>query len=173
MITVICGTNRINNETRKLCTAYCDALTAKGIEHKYFSLEDLPKDFAFNNEVMGDDALEFRSVVEKYILPADKFIFATPEYNGSFPGVAKSFLDAIKPADLKGKKIALSGLSAGRSGNLRGLDQLTNICNYLGLIVLPTKMILPKIFELVNEDTVTDKDTNDFIKIHIDELLAL
>ena len=88
------------------------------------------------------------------MLAADKFWFVFPEYNGGIPGMLKLFLDAISvrayKATFHGKKACLTGISTGRAGNLRGLDQLTNILNYLQVIVHPNKVPISSISRLKN-----------------------
>src|SRR5690606_14800672 len=67
---------------------------------------------------------------QRYLIPADKFVFIMPEYNGSFPGILKLMMDN---SDIRKcwwyKKAMLAGLADGRAGNLRGLDHMTNILN--------------------------------------------
>jgi chromate reductase, NAD(P)H dehydrogenase (quinone) len=69
-----------------------------------------------------------------------------PEYNGTFPGVFKMLLDN---SDIKTawwhKRAMLVGVAAGRAGNLRGLDHLTNILNYIKVLVLPSKVPISNI----------------------------
>ena len=111
------------------------------------------------------------------MLPAQKFIFISPEYNGSFPGVLKLFLDACSvreyKATFKGKKAALVGIATGRAGNLRGMDHLTGILNHLGIIVLPNKVPISKIDQLYGESgDIADAVTLRLIERHVEEFLA-
>ena len=94
----------------------------------------------------------FISLEKKYLVSAQKFIFIVPEYNGVFPGILKLMIDNTDiRAVWAGKKVMLTGIATGRSGNLRGLDTLTNICNYIKLHVLPNKIPLSVInLELEN-----------------------
>ena len=74
------------------------------------------------------------------IQSCDKFVFVVPEYNGSFPGVFKAFVDGLKyPASFKDKKCALVGISSGTQGGALALSHLTDIFNYLGMNVLALK----------------------------------
>lgn len=104
---------------------------------------------------------------------ADKFIFITPEYNGSIPGVLKIFIDACSfPISFYHKKAALVGISSGRYGNLRGIDHLTGICNYLRMHVLPLKIFLPQIQNEINEEyTFIHDETIRAIDEQIEELI--
>src|SRR5690606_28356407 len=82
-----------------------------------------------------------------------KFIFIIPEYNGSFPGVLKVFIDACKyPTSFYGKKAALVGISSGKYGNIRGIDHFTGICHYINLHVLPLRIHIPAIHKELDEN---------------------
>ena len=74
---------------------------------------------------------------KKKLMAVKKFVFITPEYNGSFPGVLKAFIDGMRyPGTFEGKKCALVGLSAGNQGAALAMSHLTDIFNYLGMNVL-------------------------------------
>ncbi|MEM9022322.1 MAG: NAD(P)H-dependent oxidoreductase [Bacteroidota bacterium] len=172
MISVFCATNRPLNVSRKIASFYQELLQSKGQEAQLLSLEDLPVDFAFNNEVYGDDNAEFREVVRTYVAPVNKFVVVAPEYNGSIPGVFKAFIDGIWPEMLAGKKVALVGVASGRAGNVRGMDHLTNIFNYLEVQVLPYKLPISGVDNLLDESgTLTDRKTIDVMEKQIEALV--
>ena len=54
---------------------------------------------------------------------------------------------------------ALVGTSDGRSGNLRGLDTLTNNFHYLNVHVLPLKVPISLINNLITNKELTDEGT--------------
>jgi len=162
MITVISGTIRPKNKTSLVAKHYVELLKKKGQDVEFLNIEDLPKDFVFNNDTMGTKNPEFSKFVEKYIIPANKYVILTPEYNGSFPGAIKAFFDGVNPDDFREKKVALVGVAAGRSGNARGMDQLVSIYNYTNMPVLPYKVTMPAIYALMNEEGV----------IHDEKMLA-
>ena len=62
------------------------------------------------------------------------------------------FLDGINPIDLQHKKVAMVGVSDGRSGNLRGLDQISNALNYLSVSVYPYNLPISGIKKMVNSE---------------------
>ncbi|HZZ75934.1 MAG TPA: NAD(P)H-dependent oxidoreductase, partial [Puia sp.] len=80
MYLIISGTNRRESFTLRVADLYRSILKQKKIDAPVLSLIGL--------ELLERNA----SVLElerKYLLPADKFIFISPEYNGSIPGVLK------------------------------------------------------------------------------------
>lgn len=154
MITIVSGTNRLGNKSIQLSHWYLQSLQNKGQEVKLFNLEDLPDDFLLASRYAAyDRSPAFMSIQEEYFFPADKFIFIMPEYNGSIPGILKLVLDScdIERAFYH-KKACLTGLSSGRAGNLRGMDHLTNILNYLKIQVYHNKLPVSRIHMEMNQD---------------------
>ncbi len=147
MIVIISATNRKGSNTLKIAKYYQEALATMGTEAPIFDLSQL--DSVHRNATF--DALE-----KAYLIPATKYIIISPEYNGSFSGILKLMIDH---SDMKtcfwGKKVALVGVSTGRAGNLRGLDHLTNILNYIKVQVLPNKLPISVIHTLLQEQTNT------------------
>jgi chromate reductase len=74
------------------------------------------------------------------VVDSHKLIFIVAEYNGSFPGVLKAFIDGMDfPHAFRDKKAALVGLSSGVQGGGLALSHLTDILNYCGTHVLAKK----------------------------------
>lgn len=136
------------------------------------SLADLSADF-ISSEMYKSGSETFQPYQER-VFATEKFLFVIPEYNGSFPGILKTFVDACKfPDSFFNKKAALVGLSSGKYGNIRGVDHFTGVCHYVRLNVLPLRIHIPHIFQefdsdgkLYKEDTVrfTDEQIEEFIR---------
>jgi len=160
MITIISGTNRPNSRTALVADKYSSILTAKGIDHKVLKLIDLPHGIIHSN-MYSEEGLspELIKIQETYILPADKMMILAPEYNGGIPGILKLFVDCMCARKYKenfnGKKLSLTGVSAGRAGNLRGLEAMTGFFNYLGASVLPQKLPISSIEGLIEDDQLS------------------
>ncbi len=170
MITIISATNRPYSNTLKVSEKYAQLIEKQGLTAKILSLEQVPADIAFN-EVFSNRSEKFQQLLEEYVIPVQKFVIIAPEYNGSFPGILKIFFDAIHPDLNRGKKVALVGVASGRAGNLRGMDHLTGILNYLGMHVHPYKLPISSVLTLINADgeliepttiKVIEKQLNDF-----------
>ena len=150
MITLISGTHRPGSNTRKIAEAYAQMAGKKGVEIDMFSLEELPRDFLFS-DYFGNRSEKFQQLLDRYILRADRIVMIVPEYNGSFPGVLKAFIDALPYDMLAGKKVALVGVATGRGGNARGMDHLVGILHYLKVNVyfdkIPVSMVRHKLDE--------------------------
>ena len=64
------------------------------------------------------------------------------------------------------------GVAAGRAGNLRGMDHLTGVMNYLGSIVMPDKLPISSINSLIDSDMqLIDEDTKVVLEAHAQSFL--
>jgi chromate reductase, NAD(P)H dehydrogenase (quinone) len=164
MITIISGTNRKDNNTKKVALTYKKLLAEKNKESKLFALDE-------HNVYQRNEA--FVTMENEYLKNAEKIIFILPEYNGSFPGVLKMMIDN---SDVKtawpNKKALLVGVASGRAGNLRGLEHLTGSLMHLKMIVHPNRLPISSIHNLLNDaGEITDADTLKTISTQLDEFI--
>lgn len=148
MITLVSGTNRPESVTRRVVDIYKNMLDTQKVKSQTIDLVDLPSDFIisalYGNKGKNSDFEH----IQKQMLDANKFVFFIPEYNGSFPGILKTFIDGLSyPETFKGKKCALVGLSAGVQGSVLAMSHLTDIFNYAKMHVLAEK---PKLLHIEN-----------------------
>jgi chromate reductase len=172
MITILSATNRPNSNSLKIARHYLQLLEKQGVEAKLFSFEQLPHDIAFS-EMFSKRTSAFQSILDEYIVPTQKIVIVAPEYNGSFPGILKIFIDATHPDLLRGKKTGLIGVSSGRAGNLRGLDHLTGILHHIGVFVHPNKLPVSSVPTLLDQNgNVADENTIKALEKHATGLIA-
>lgn len=160
-ITIISATNRVDSNTEKVANYYKSVLNGKGIETEMFSLKDLPES-VLHSDLYGKRSEAFQNIIDTYVDKQTQFIFIAPEYNGSFAGILKVFLDAIPPRIWTDNKACLVGVSTGRAGNLCGMEHLTNILNYLKVNVYHNKLPISRVDTLLDangilSDTETQK----------------
>jgi NAD(P)H-dependent FMN reductase len=154
MITIISGTNRVDNNSIRIANHISQVLAELVEQNQILNLQDLPVSILeCSRHAKFDHAADFLALQEKYMFPSNKFVFVIPEYNGSIPGILKLLIDTcdIKQA-FYFKKACLFGLAAGRAGNLRGLDHLTNILNYLKMDVYFHKTPISQIDEELGDE---------------------
>ena len=167
---IIAGTNRKRSNSLKIAKYYQQELQRKGESWELLSLSDLPPDITVT-DLYGERSEAFKPI-QAMVSAAKKFVFIIPEYNGSFPGILKVFIDACSfPASFFHKKAALVGVSSGKYGNIRGVDHFTGVCNYMRMHVLPLKIHLSKVQdELGSDDQLIDELTTQFVQEQIDEI---
>ena len=154
-IVVLSCTNRPDSNTLKVSGIYRRLLAERGVGSELFDLRELPADVAFS-ESDGRRSAAFAALMEKYVLPYHRFVFVLPEYNGSFPGILKVFIDSTHPREWENKFACLVGIAEGRAGNLRGLEHLTGILNYMRVHVYHNKLPISAITRIIG-------NTGDFI----------
>jgi len=150
-IVVISCTNRPDSYTLKLCRAYLKLVKDLGKEAILLDFRELPLDQMIS-ENFGKSTPLFTGLVHSYIQPHNKFVFVAPEYNGSYPGILKLFLDIVPPREWTHKKACLVGVSQGRAGNLRGMDHLTGVLQYLKMHVFYNKLPVSVVEKVVKDD---------------------
>ena len=171
LTTIISATNRPNSSTYKLAQYYQKKLKEKGLEAGILSLTQLPANI-IESDLYGKRSLEFEPI-QDIVTQTEKFLFIIPEYNGSFPGVLKIFMDACSfPGSFYEKKAALTGLSSGKYGNIRGIDHFTGVCHYMHLQVMPLKIHIGSINKEFDADNnLFEKDTLKFTNEQMDKFI--
>lgn len=153
MILIISGTNRYQSRSKVIADIYSDILTQEGADNEVLDLNILPHDFLFS--ALYENALKHPEVnkLQEKIDNIEKIVFVISEYNGSFPGALKAFMDGLRyPDTFTGKKGALIGFSSNAQGAPLALSHMTDILHHLGMIVLPDKPKIPFIEDILNEE---------------------
>jgi NAD(P)H-dependent FMN reductase len=95
MIKIIVSTNRLNAVSSTIAMLYQQILKEKGAEAEILYLSDLPTDFTatalYENNGKNPEFNAFHDRVKE----GKKYVFIVPEYNGSFPGILKTFIDGM------------------------------------------------------------------------------
>lgn len=150
--TIIASTNRPGSNTLKVAKHYQTLMQEAGIEAKLLSLELLNGQPIVDWEMYDQQPPFLKHIQEEY-LSADKLVMVVPEYNGSFAGITKLFIDAT---DVKNcwnfKKICLVGVADGRGGNLRGLEHLSGLMLHMKMNVFHLRQPLAQINSELDEN---------------------
>jgi chromate reductase, NAD(P)H dehydrogenase (quinone) len=110
------------------------AASPPGVEFAtWHGLADIP---AFNEDLDIPPAV---AMLKREITQADALLFATPEYNGSFPGALKNALDWVsRPFAtnvLRNKPVAVVGASQGMFGAVWAQADLRRVLSRIGAAV--------------------------------------
>ena len=171
-ITIVVSTNRKNNLTQIVANAYQAAFKTQGFESEIFSLEQLPNHFIESvlYKKSEDKPADFQ-VIQNLISDTKKFVFIIPEYNGSFPGILKLFVDGLQfPNSFKGKKAALVGISSGTQGAAMAMSHFADILNYVGVHTLALRPRLINIEKNITEKSLTNAEYLSFIDLQAKQL---
>jgi len=143
-ILVISGTNRPQSHALRIARIVEAEYAAIGAAAEVFSLMELPR------EIFDPSAYAVKPpamlVIQQRVLDAGGLHVITPEYNGSFPGVLKYFIDMLKfPESFVRKPVAFVGEAQGMWGGLRSVEQLTQIFGYRNAHIFPDRIFIPAV----------------------------
>jgi NAD(P)H-dependent FMN reductase len=153
MIVVISGTNRPGAKTHQVATWVDGVLREAGEASHLLDLGRLPPEL-FDRSSYSSKPAAFEPF-QRAILDAEGIITVVPEYNGSFPGALKYFIDMLSfPDSLVDKPACFVGLSSGRWGALRAVEQLKMVFQYRQAHLYGRCCFLPSIAALLDDTGV-------------------
>ena len=164
MITVISGTNRPASNSRKVAALLCEMLNEAGESTALLDLAELPLE-VFESTSYASVPRSFAPFQSK-MLETDGLLMVVPEYNGSFPGVVKYFIDMLSfPDSLNDKPAAFIGISAGRWGGVRAVEQLELVFHYRRAHLFGKRCFIPSIGQILDSSgRITDPEIHDRLR---------
>jgi chromate reductase len=108
------------------------------------------------------------------VVAADALLVATPEYNGSVPGVLKNALDWLSRGSdnpLRGMPTAIFG-GAGRYGSSGAQRHLRDVLHSVGAVSAPTSLALVRVWDEFDGGRLVSPDTQDRVRRLVEELGA-
>lgn len=173
MIKIIVSTNRKRSVSERIALQYQEILERMGETSEIVYLSELPDDFVFSALYENNGKNDGFNKIHNQVREGRKFVFIVPEYNNSYPGILKSFIDGMSyPNSFRHKKCALVGLSAGVGGGSIAMSHLTDVFNYLGMHVLAFKPRLAKIEENMSGNLLTNRLYLDLLKEQAELLVS-
>lgn len=141
-ILIISGTNRPESNAMNVSKTLLKHYQAVSARAEIFSLAEMPAEVflpsAYASKPPGMIAIQDR------VLAAAGLHIVTPEYNGSFPGMLKYFIDMLKfPESFEAKPVAFTGEAGGIWGALRSVEQLQQIFGYRNAHIFPERVFIP------------------------------
>lgn len=158
-INVLSSTDRPGSMSLKFSRFLKPKLEAEGAEVNVVSLEEYPIHEVAGGKY-GQDIPAVKAFNEK-VLDCHGLLMVIPEYNGSFPGILKLFVDYLPfPESFDKFPIAFAGLGAGAFGSIRSVEQMQMIANYRNAYLFPERVFLQRVHKIFNEeDGITDEFT--------------
>ena len=108
---------------------------------------------------------------------ADAILFATPEYNGSVPGVLKNAIDwasrPVRESALTNKTVAVIGASPGQFGAMWAQADLRKILGVAGARVVGDELPVARVHEKIDaEGRLLDGELEGRLRLHFEVLAA-
>jgi chromate reductase, NAD(P)H dehydrogenase (quinone) len=147
-ILAVSGSLRRNSHNTHLLRAAAEAAPEETEVELWDGVRDLP---LYDQDLDNDPLPESVGRLREVWSAADAILFATPEYNGSVPGVLKNAVDwASRPkgeAPLTNKTVAVIGASEGQFGAMWAQADLRKILGIAGARVVGDELPVARIHE--------------------------
>lgn len=151
MITIISGTNREGSNSLKIANILHGLYEEAGAESRILDLRTLPTSI-LTSGIYAEKPAEFEPYIEQ-ILTSDGVAVVVPEYNGSFPGILKYFIDLLPfPESFDCRPVCYVGISAGQFGGLRPVEQLQMIYGYRNAHNYPARVFISGVGKQLDEN---------------------
>jgi NAD(P)H-dependent FMN reductase len=132
--------------------------------------------FAETIHTVGDfaDPTYSEPIVKRWnqtIKEGDAFLFLTPEYNHSIPGVLKNAIDNVFVSFAFRNKVAASiGYSVGVAGGVRAIEHLAHIAIEVEMVPLRNSVIIPEIHSAFDGLTPRNAATEAALGVVLDDM---
>ena len=151
MIEIVSGTNRANCNSLRIAQLLQAMYRALEVEANVLNLQELPAEL-LDPGAYAEKPAAF-APFQKRVLQARGLHVVTPEYNGSFPGALKLFIDMLSfPDSFEGKPVAFTGLAAGVWGGLRPVEQLQMVFGYRNAHLYPRRVFIPGLHAVLDAE---------------------
>ena len=173
MICVISGSIRDGNNSIKLATHIGGLYRTLGEDVALLDLQELPGE-GFQGGVYGEKP---ESVQERFIdnvLASDGLVVVVPEYNGSFSGVLKHFIDLLPyPDSFDCRPVAFVGIAGGYYGGLRAVEQLQMVFAYRNAYLFNRRVFIPSAYGVFDDDgEITDEELKERLALQAEKFQA-
>ncbi len=138
-VPVILGTARPGRRSEAVADLVVDMIKERGWLTDLVDVADY-RLVATTSPGTGKDLDAYR----ERVAAADGFVIVAPEYNHGYPGELKLLLDSDS-AGYRRKPVGLVGVSAGRLGGARMVEQLQNVVSALGMITAMPTVHVPEV----------------------------
>ncbi|HWG53089.1 MAG TPA: NADPH-dependent FMN reductase [Gemmatimonadaceae bacterium] len=165
-IGILVGSLRTESYTRKIANAIV-TLFPPSMQPQFIDIGQLP---LYNADLETESPPAAWVAFREQIRAADAFLFATPEYNRSVPGVLKNALDvASRPSGhsgMTGKPAAVVSVSTGSIGAFGANHHLRQSLVYLDMpTMLQPEAYIGGVAKLLGPDgTLTQDSTREFLR---------
>lgn len=143
-IAIVSGTDRPNSKAMVVSTYLASAYNEAGASASIVDLQSFPLNAVVGGPY-GKDIAEIKEF-NQTVMDADGVVMVIPEYNGSFPGILKLFIDYLPfPSAFEKLPIAFIGESAGSFGALRAVEQLQMVAAYRNALLFPERVFINRV----------------------------
>ncbi|MET3684145.1 chromate reductase [Alkalibacillus flavidus] len=171
----VCGSLRQDSVNKKLLDL-AKTMLPDNVEYEYVDYSDVP---VFNEDI-EQPVPESVQRIKNQVESADIILFATPQYNGSYPGNLKNAIDWMtRPGgdnSIFGKVAGIVGATPGQSGTMQAQLHLREVLSHLGIQVpAQPRVMVSGAYDMLDEEgnfLLPEVESNNYRKL-LDELYKL
>ena len=172
-ILMLVGSLRADSWTARLTEATAQLLPAGTESQVYAGLGELPHyDQDLDTDQPPAAVVAFREAVRR----ADGLVVATPEYNGSMPGVLKNAIDwASRPrgaSSLAEKPVAVISVSPSPRGAQWAREEAEKVLRVAGAVPLEQSLGVPSVHAAVVDGELADHDVEHALRELMQSLVS-
>src|SRR5690349_6888707 len=172
-ILAFAGSLRTDSFNKKLIRIGVEGAKAAGAEVLLIDLRDFPMPVYDGDLEAASGLPEPALQLKKLFADHHGLLIASPEYNGSIPGMLKNVIDWVsrvgpgeRPlASYTDKVAGLLSASPGAAGGMRSLVHLRASLTHINVLVIPQQVSVSKAHEAFNPDD-TLKDAKQLASVH-------
>lgn len=165
MIEIIVGTNRQDARTKQiseLILALYEELNAKVQLLDLTLIENLYTDGPHSYK-KDDQNINIQNLINR-VNAAEGLVVVCPEYNGSYPGILKYFIDHWSyPESFEFRPVAFVGLG-GKFGGLRPVEHLQGVFGYRNAFMYPERVFIFNVWDQMKGRTTPSEETVTLLK---------
>ena len=156
-IVVVCGTNREGALSRLLAEETAETYRRLGQSVDLLDMKELPPEI-LQSTAYKDQPATVAALVARF-LKSDGAVFIIPEYNGSYPGIVKLFVDMLPyPEGFDSRPCAFVGLAAGQFKSLRAVEHFQQVAGYRNAYLYPRRLFIGDSFKQFVDGKLADDE---------------
>ena len=140
-VVVVCATNREGALSRLLANEVVESYRQRDQDVDLLDMNELPTEI-LDPTAYKEPAESVKALVQRF-LRSDGVVFVIPEYNGSYPGILKLFVDMLPyPEGFDSRPCAFIGLAAGQFKGLRSVEHFQQVAGYRNAHLFPRRLFI-------------------------------
>ena len=152
-ITIISGTNRAGANSLKVANHIEEMYKAEGVEANVLNLQNLPKEIFDPTIYSQKPKPQSFQPFQDAITNTDGIVIVIPEYNGSYPGALKYFIDMLSyPDSFEKRPVAFVGISSNPWGAIRPVEHMQGVWGYRNAFMFNERVFIPKVWGELDEE---------------------
>ena len=173
MISVISGTNRDGSIGLKVARHVVEMYRKLGEEVELLDLNGMPAE-AFQPGAFAEKPAALKDGFIDKVLASDGLVVIVPEYNGSYPGILKHFIDLLPfPDSFDCRPVAFIGLAGGYYGGARAVEQLQMVFAYRNAYLFNRRVFMPNSYTILDDDgEFKDPDLRERLELQAEKFQA-